>query len=64
MYSLLYIFCMRYVGKEMINMLSMLLLAFILVYTNCWRKEIKEFRHEKDEKAIKEIRKHINIDVQ
>lgn len=45
-------------------MLSMLLLAFILVYTNCWRKEIQEFKVEQEEKEIKKIRKNINIDIQ
>lgn len=45
-------------------MLLTLLLAFILIYVNCWKKEIKEFKVEKEEKEIKKIRKSINIDVQ
>ena len=44
-------------------MLLMLLLAFILIYTNFWKKEIREFKVEKEEKEIKKIRKTINIDI-
>lgn len=46
------------------KMLLTLLLAFILIYVNCWKKEIKEFKVEKEEKEIKKIRKSINIDIQ
>lgn len=45
-------------------MLLMLLLAFILIYVNYWKKEVQEFKVEQEEKEIKKIRKNINIDIQ
>lgn len=45
------------------KMLITLLLAFILIYVNCWKKEIQEFKVEKEEKEIKEYRKNFNIDI-
>lgn len=45
-------------------MLIPLLLAFILIYVNCWKKEIQEFKVEKEEKEIKEYRKNFNIDIE
>lgn len=45
-------------------MITTLFLAFLLCYVNCWKKEIRDFRQEKETKALKEIRKTINIDVE
>lgn len=44
-------------------MITTLFLAFLLCYVNCWKKEIRDFRQEKQTKTLKEIRKTINIDI-
>ena len=45
-------------------MLTIMFLAFLLCYVNCWKKEIRDFRQEKQTKMLKEIRKQMNIDIQ
>ena len=64
MQSLLFIISACAMQKGDGKMLITLFLAFLLCYLHCWKTEIKEFKNEKHNKTLKEIRKSINIDIQ